>query len=82
MITEQEALLWIAELFEMSKNGIRPETARETIPAWDSLGVLTLMAALDERFGIVLSDADMQVMSTVDDILSVLRGNGKIKKDG
>jgi acyl carrier protein len=82
MITEQEALHWIAELFELSADKIRPETAREAIPAWDSLGVLTLMAALDERFGIVLSDADMQVMSKVDDILSVLRGNGKIEKEG
>ena len=78
-MTEEEALKWIAELFDESADNIKPETPRDDIRVWDSLGVLTLMADLDEKFGLVLSDDDMQAMAKVDDILAVLRKNDKIQ---
>ena len=45
---------------------------------WDSMGVLTLMAGMDEKFGIVMSDADIKVMKTVGDIVAILGKHGKI----
>lgn len=77
-MTKEEALKWVAGLFEESAENITPDTARDSIVAWDSLGVLTLMAALDEKFGILLSESDMRAMTKVDDILEVLRKNGKL----
>lgn len=77
-MTQEDALKWVAELFEESADKISPSTAREDIPAWDSLGVLTLMADFDEKHDIVLSDEDMKAMKTVDDILEVLRKHGKL----
>lgn len=73
-----EALKWVAELFEEPLNGLTPETERLSIPMWDSLGVLTLMASMDEKFDILLSDADLQAMQKVDDIFAVLRQHGKL----
>jgi acyl carrier protein len=78
-MNQEEALKWIAELFEEPVDDIKPETQRDEIPMWDSLGVLTLMAEVDEKFGLVLSDEDMKAMSKVGDILQVLEKNGKIK---
>lgn len=78
MTTQDEALKWIAELFETSAEDLRPDTPRADIPAWDSLGVLTLMAGLDEHFQIVMNDGDAQRMSSVQDILELLRKNGKL----
>jgi acyl carrier protein len=78
-MNQEEALKWIAELFEESVDNIKPETPRDEIPMWDSLGVLTLMAEVDEKFGLVLSDEDMKTMNKVGDILQVLEKNGKIK---
>jgi len=78
LMTEKEVLKWIAELFEESANNVFLDTPREAIPAWDSLGVLTLMAALDERFDLVLSDAEMRAMKKAGDIVEVLRKNGKL----
>jgi acyl carrier protein len=77
-MTQEDALLWIAELFEESDGNIRPETARDAIPTWDSLGVLTLMAGLSERFDITVETDELSGMKTVDDILAVLRKAGKL----
>ncbi len=69
---------WIAELFEQSPDHLRPESLRDDIPSWDSLGTLTLMADLDEKFGIMLSDTELRDMTKVEDILIVLRREGKL----
>ena len=75
-MTQAEALDWVAKLFEEPPGKLFPETPRGDIPAWDSLGVLTLMASLDSDFGITLSDDQIQEIKKVDDILGILRKNG------
>jgi acyl carrier protein len=77
-LTSSAALQWVADLFEEPVANVTPDTPRAEIPAWDSLGVLTLMAALDEKFGILLSDQEMRLMTKVGDILEVLRQRGKL----
>ncbi len=76
-MTQQEALAWIAEIFEESSDDVTPETRRTDLPAWDSLGVLTLMASLDSDFDILLSEEDILGLETVNDILKILAKNGK-----
>jgi len=77
MTTQEEALKWIGEMFEQT-DLLTPDTLRDDIPVWDSLGTLTLMAGMDEKFGIMLSDAELRAMTKVDDILAVLRREGKL----
>lgn len=77
-MTQREAVGWIEKVFEASPNQLTPDTHRDNVPAWDSLGVLTLMASLDSDFGIVLTDDDVQAVKTVGDILDVMRRNGKL----
>jgi len=79
MMTQNEALNWVAKVFEEPLGELSPNTARENIIAWDSLGVLTLMASLDSDFGITLSDDQLQGMKKVEDILNVLRKNGALE---
>ncbi len=74
----ETALKWIAEVFNESPGGITPETNREDIPEWDSLGVLTLMADLDEKFDILLTADQMGAMTKVNDILEVLQQHQKL----
>jgi len=76
-MSRAEALAWVAEIFQESAE-MTPETPRENIAMWDSLGVLTLMAELDEKFDLVVSDQDMRAMTKVSDILSLLEKNGKL----
>ncbi len=44
-----EILTWVAEVFESPAERISPETRRDEIEAWDSLGILTLIAKMDEE---------------------------------
>jgi acyl carrier protein len=78
-MTVSEALEWIANLFEESVENIKPETTRDEIDAWDSLGVLTLIAALDEKFNILMTEKEIDGLKKVNDILDLLRRNGKLE---
>lgn len=73
-----EALAWISELFEEPPERLTADMPKDDIPGWDSLGVLTLMAALDERFGVQLTEEEMEEMQNVSDILAVLRRAGAL----
>jgi acyl carrier protein len=77
-MTQDEALAWIAEIFEEPPGSLKPDTTRDDIPTWDSMGVLALMAGMDEKFAILLTDDDIRSMSAVEDILAVLRKHGKL----
>jgi acyl carrier protein len=77
-MTKDEALEWIADIFEEPVENIRPESSREDIEAWDSLGVLNLIAYLDEDLDIQMSDEEVQQIRGVQDILAVLERNGAL----
>jgi acyl carrier protein len=78
VVSRDEALEWIAGLFEEPVDNVQPGTPRDAIRAWDSLGMLVLMAGLDERFDINLDTDDLGSLKGVDDILAVLERHGKL----
>ena len=78
-MNREETLGWLAEVFEESPEYIQPERLRNDIPTLDSVGVLNLMAGIDEKFGVVLSDKEIRAMMKVDDILTLLEQKGKLK---
>jgi len=78
VVTELDVLRWVADVFGTAPESIGLDTARDDVPMWDSLGTLLLLAAFDETFGIVISDAEMAGMSSVRDIVAVLRAHGKL----
>jgi acyl carrier protein len=74
----EDAINWIATLFEERADTLTPDTHRDSIPAWDSLGVLTLMASLDSEYGVALTDDEIQQIKTVGDILAIMQRAGKL----
>lgn len=62
----------LTEAFEAPAGSLTPETARDDIDGWDSMGALALMAELDERFGITLSAEESKKMRAVSDVLKLL----------
>jgi acyl carrier protein len=74
----QEALNWIAEVFEEPAGRIAATTERKAIPGWDSLGTLSLIAALDEKFDIHVDEQEIEAMAKVEDIFAVLRRHGAL----
>ncbi|GAB1265245.1 hypothetical protein NBRC116493_14860 [Aurantivibrio infirmus] len=78
-VSEQEILLWLEELFEASPGSININSQREDIEAWDSLGTLTLMAELDQRFDIALSEDALENFSSVTAVIDLIRQKGLLK---
>ena len=74
----EEALRWIAEIFEENPKNIRPETPREEVGAWDSLGMLALMAGLDEELEIILDEDQLAELKTIGDVLEIIRAHGRL----
>lgn len=73
-----QVLAWVADIFETPAEKIRLGTKKEDIEAWDSLGVLTLLARLDEEYQILLTEEEIQQLKSVEDILDILRKRGKL----
>jgi acyl carrier protein len=77
-MTQNEAIAWFAEIFQEAPENISKETQREEIPAWDSLGILTLMAAFDEEFEILLTEEEVAGLQTVGDAMDILKKHGHL----
>lgn len=76
----EDALSWIAEVFEEPVERVRTETLRKQIAGWDSLGTLSLIAALDEHFDIHLSEREIEGMQRVGDIVEIMRRQGALQE--
>ncbi len=74
------ALAWIVDIFEESASNVQEKTSRKDIPAWDSLGQLVLMAALDQRFGIRMTPSELSSLNSVQGILDILSRHGRLRR--
>lgn len=64
----------VAAVFQLSVASIGSGTGSATVEAWDSLGHLNLMLALEQEFGRPFSIEEMGAMTTVGHIVNVLDG--------
>jgi acyl carrier protein len=76
-MSHSELIQWLAGLFDEPVGNLETTTRREEIFGWDSLGMLTLMAELDEKFGIQLADADIERLQTVGDVIALISDRAK-----
>lgn len=77
-MNRKETLAWLAGLFEESPDKVSEATARDQIYGWDSLGTLTLMAEMDEKFDIQLSEKDVAGFVCIGDVVELLAARGKL----
>lgn len=59
----------VAELFDLDPDAVRDELTPEDVELWDSLNHLRLVTAVEHEFGIKLSTADIESITS----LGVLR---------
>lgn len=75
-MTENEFLVCVAEALELELEQISLETITEDLEAWDSLGHLTILFALDKASGGKASKIDgLSGMTKLDDIFRALSVN-------
>jgi acyl carrier protein len=77
-MTRGEILNWLASIFDEKPGSLTEATLREQIAGWDSLGTLTLMAEMDEKFDIQLSETDVKGLICVGDLVNFLDQRGKV----
>jgi acyl carrier protein len=79
-ITVAQALDMLCECFNLPPGTLAPETERDAIQEWDSMGALMLMAELDERFGLELTADLSREMTRVSHVLDFLRTAGELRE--
>lgn len=53
------------EIFSLQAEEVKDDLAYNTIPAWDSVGHMMLMSALEDAFGIIMETEDIIDFSSV-----------------
>ncbi len=71
-----QTLEMLSECFNEPVDALNPETLREQVPGWDSMGALLLIAELDERFSLELTAERSRDMKKVSDLLDFLKEQG------
>jgi len=66
----------IAPTLKVSKDRITETTSNENLAAWDSLGQVNLMMALEQTFDIFLEVEDFQKLTSVSAIMKYLKDQG------
>ncbi|MGB0720871.1 MAG: acyl carrier protein [Gammaproteobacteria bacterium] len=66
----------MAATLKISPDLIKEDSTAEDITAWDSLGHVNLMMALEQTFDLFLDVEDFAKLNTVPAILECLRENG------
>lgn len=72
-MTDTEIIELLAEALEVEPSTLTPDTAIADVEEWNSLGWLSVMSLLDERFDVSLSAAQIRSMRTVADVLQHVR---------
>ncbi len=65
-----------ASSFGVDPARITEATLPEDVKKWDSLGHMTLVAALEENFGLQFEVEEIMEMATVEAILKILAAKG------
>ena len=72
-VTKAQLFEWLAGVFQEDPKGIHMQRARDTIPTWDSMGTLLLIAELDDKLHVTLTEDDLKNLGSIADIVSALR---------
>ena len=66
----------VAKVFKVDVTEVTDLSSKETLAEWDSMGHLSLVMSLEERFKVSLSIADAMEMTSVQHIKRILKEYG------
>jgi len=76
---EEQLRNLVAEVFEADAAQINDETNLRSLPAFDSVNVLSLMIALDERMGVRLSPEQAASLQQMKELVQIAREQGRLQ---
>jgi acyl carrier protein len=79
-ITVTDLLQLTEQLLNLDEGSLTIETLLVDVPGWDSMGVLLLMAEMDERFSITLNEVALANLKGVKDIVATVKNAGLLSE--
>lgn len=67
----------IAQTLKVPAAQVRADTRNEDLPAWDSLGQVNLIMALEQTFGVYIEVEEFENLKSVPAILAFLEAQGQ-----
>ena len=67
----------IAHALKVPAAQVRPDTCNEDLPAWDSLGQVNLIMALEQTFGVYIEVEEFENLKSVPAIMAFLEAQGQ-----
>lgn len=77
-ISEAEAFSLIADLLDEDAELVSANTELDALEGWDSMGALMIMAEMDERFELTITEEQFEAMTHPSDMIELLRSSGCI----
>jgi acyl carrier protein len=71
-LENNEFLLLLDELLELEPGTVKGSETLDSFDGWNSLAVISLMALVDEHFGISLQPRQIAACSTIADLVGLL----------
>lgn len=69
----------LSEALEVDASEINLDMEYKNHEKWDSLAALSLITAIEDEFGLVLSDSDLKKLTTVHSLIDYISANAKNK---
>ncbi|MCA1918822.1 MAG: acyl carrier protein [Flavobacterium piscis] len=74
---EEKFIKSFAEALEIEDaSNLNLDTIFRELPEWDSLAYLSLIAMIDEEYGVVIDGNEFRKLQTIGDILSFIKKSG------
>lgn len=70
---EEQIILHLKELLEIEDRDVTLNDEFKEYSEWDSLANLSLMALIDEEYGVVISSSDFKKINTVGDLIKEIQ---------
>ena len=75
-MNQNELFQLLALALEISSESVDIDSGNKTITKWDSLGMISIGVAIESAFDIQLSTDEIASLTSVQDIISVLKKKG------
>jgi acyl carrier protein len=70
-MSKEKIIAELEEILEQDAGSLKEDTTLASIPEWDSLAVISFIAAVDEQYGHVLNGDDLQKAKTIGDLVAL-----------
>jgi acyl carrier protein len=77
-ISEKDLIRMIAQTLFIDPATITSTTLKKKIPEWDSMGVISIMAMLEDEFRLNLSVEEAVALNGMPDLIALLRKHNKL----